>query len=46
LRDYKQLTVRLPIKAYEILKKFAEDYGLTLQDAILIVIMDWVREVE
>jgi len=46
LRDYKQVTIRLPVKVYETVARFGREYGLTLQDTLLVILLDWVREVE
>ena len=39
--EYVQVTVRLPPKVYQILARYAEERSLTLQDAFVVVLLDY-----
>jgi len=45
-RDYVQLTVRLPPRLHALIKKYAEEWGLSMQDAIVFLLLGVFEEVE
>ena len=44
--DYVQITVRLPPKLYNLLSQYAENRTLTIQDAILVILLNSFDMVE
>jgi len=45
-REYVQLTVRLPPKLHELVKRYAQEWGLIMQDAIVYLLLSIFEEVE
>ena len=41
-RDYIQLTVRLPPKVYQRLEQLSREWSLTMQDTIVVVLLDYL----
>ena len=41
--QYIQVTVRLPPKIYDFINEFAQENGLTLQDAIIIILFNCIE---
>jgi len=39
--EYKQLTVRLPPRIFKLINDFSRFWGLSIQDAIVIVLWDY-----
>ncbi len=39
--QYVQITIRLPPKVYQILEQYAGERTLTLQDALVIILLDY-----
>jgi len=45
-RDYVQLTVRLPPKLYSLVRRYAQEWGLSMQDAVVFLLLSLFEEVE